>query len=203
MRCTLSQDLIDQAIAFHGHWCPGLAYGIRASEWVLTELCGRSRDEELVVLVETDMCAVDAIQCLTGCTFGKGNLVHKDYGKNAFTFFRRADGKAARLLIRPNLNPREHEKVAALNEKRRKTALSPDEEALLRETRDNMASWLMTAGLEEIFDIQPAEQPLPREARVVNSLICEACGESVMETRSRRYRAQTLCIPCFKGLVKR
>jgi formylmethanofuran dehydrogenase subunit E len=29
------------------------------------------------------MCAVDAIRFLTGCTFGKGNLVHLDHGKNA------------------------------------------------------------------------------------------------------------------------
>jgi formylmethanofuran dehydrogenase subunit E len=63
-----------------------LASGIRAAEWALTELCARSHDEELVAVVETDMCGVDAIQYLTGCTFGKGNLIHKDYGKNAFTY---------------------------------------------------------------------------------------------------------------------
>ena len=51
-------------------------------------------DEEIVAVVETEMCAVDAIQALTGCTFGKGNLIHRDWGKNAYTFFRRSDGKA-------------------------------------------------------------------------------------------------------------
>ena len=77
---TIDPVLVKQATDFHGHWCPGLAIGIRAAEWALKEL-GKAPDEEIVAVVETDMCGVDAIQSLTGCTFGKGNLIHKDYGK--------------------------------------------------------------------------------------------------------------------------
>ncbi len=54
-----------------------------------------------MAVVETDMCGVDAIQFLTGCTFGKGNLIHRDWGKNAFSFFRRSDGRAVRISLRP------------------------------------------------------------------------------------------------------
>ena len=100
---TIDPVLVKQATDFHGHWCPGLAIGIRAAEWALKEL-GKAPDEGIVAVVETDMCGVDAIQSLTGCTFGKGNLVHKDYGKSAFTFYRRQDGKAARLVARPDLH---------------------------------------------------------------------------------------------------
>ena len=82
---TIDPVLVKQATDFHGHWCPGLAIGIRAAEWALKEM-GKAPDEEIVAVVETDMCGVDAIQSLTGCTFGKGNLIHKDYGKSAFTF---------------------------------------------------------------------------------------------------------------------
>ncbi len=46
----------------------------------------------MVALVETDMCGVDAIQFLTGCTLGKGNLIQRDSGKNAYTFVRRSAG---------------------------------------------------------------------------------------------------------------
>lgn len=62
---------------------------------------GRSADEEVVAVVETDMCAVDAIQFLTGCTFDKSNLIFRDYGKNAFTFVRRSDNKAIRVMTKP------------------------------------------------------------------------------------------------------
>ena len=63
---------------------------------------GRAEDEEVVAMVETDMCAVDGIQSLTGCTFGKGNLLYKDHGKLAFTFYRRSDGKGVRLVFDAN-----------------------------------------------------------------------------------------------------
>ena len=77
----ISPRLIEETIRFHGHSCPGLALGIRAAEVALKE-SERAPDEEVVAVVETDMCGVDAIQYLTGCTFGKGNLIHLDYGKN-------------------------------------------------------------------------------------------------------------------------
>ena len=81
--------------------CPGLAMGIRAAEVALEEIGPHSADEEVAAVVETDMCAVDAIQFLTGCTFGKGNLVHRDHGKSAFTFQRRSDGRAVRVSALP------------------------------------------------------------------------------------------------------
>ncbi|MEW5914542.1 MAG: FmdE family protein, partial [Thermodesulfobacteriota bacterium] len=59
--CKLTQNQIDQVVNFHGHWCPGLAIGLRAGEYVLDNF-GRAADEEIVALVETDMCAVDADQ---------------------------------------------------------------------------------------------------------------------------------------------
>ncbi len=99
------RDMIEKVVDFHGHMCPGLAMGIRAAEVALNEVGPHSRDEEVVAVVETDMCAVDAIQFLVGCTFGKGNLVHRDYGKNAYTFVRRSDGRAIRVSARPEWGP--------------------------------------------------------------------------------------------------
>ena len=69
-------DTVERAREFHGHLCAGLTIGIRASQIALREIGPHSADEEVVAIVETDMCAVDAIQLLTGCTFGKGNLIN-------------------------------------------------------------------------------------------------------------------------------
>lgn len=44
-----------QAVAFHGHMCPGLAIGVRAAEVALREIGPHSADEEVVAVVETDM----------------------------------------------------------------------------------------------------------------------------------------------------
>jgi len=87
--------------AFHGYMCPGLAIGIRVAEQVLQEMGERPGDQGVIAIVETNNCAVDAIQFITGCTFGKGNLIHYDYGKNAFRFIHTGDQKAIRVVVRP------------------------------------------------------------------------------------------------------
>ena len=93
-----NHDRFAEAVAFHGHICPGLATGYRAAAVALERLrSGRSEDEELVVITETDACGVDAIQVITGCTVGKGNLFFKDHGKHAFTFINRKTGEAVRV----------------------------------------------------------------------------------------------------------
>ncbi len=84
----IDEETLTGAVHFHGHLCPGLALGIRATEIALEVIGPHAVDEEVVAIVETDMCGVDGIQFLTGCTFGKGNMIHRDYGKNAYTFVR-------------------------------------------------------------------------------------------------------------------
>jgi formylmethanofuran dehydrogenase subunit E len=202
MACKLTQDQIDATISFHGHWCPGLASGIRAAEWALAELGARSRDEELVAVVETDMCGVDAIQFLTGCTFGKGNLIHKDYGKNAFTFYRRSDGKAARLVARPGMYGDARQTLRQLHRKMLAESLTAEEEAVLKQTRAEITKLIMESRLADLFEIKEAVGPMPRKARILSSLICAKCGESVMESRTRKFQEQTLCIPCFEKMEK-
>jgi len=194
----IPDDVIEAAIRFHGHSCPGLAIGIRAAEVALRDI-GRADDEDILAVVETDMCGVDAIQFLTGCTFGKGNLIHLDYGKNAFTFYRRRDGKAIRLVTRPAvMGPPPDNTVVALREKEAAgKPLSPEEKDRLQEAVDARTRYVMDAALEEIFDIQPVSTPAPKPARIMKSVPCEACGETVMESRTRRFMGQTLCIPCF------
>jgi len=199
MACALSREQIKGTKAFHGHWCPGLATGIRAAEWALATL-GRAADEEIVAVVETDMCAVDAIQYLCGCTYGKGNLIHLDYGKNAFSFYRRRDGRAARLVSRPNLFPDIRGAQAELNRKRQAGGLSAEEEKRFRDLRTELSSRIMTAEFDDLFAIGQPTQTMPATARILNSRICDACGEAVMETRTRQRQGKTYCIPCFERL---
>ena len=70
----LSSRDFTQCVEFHGHICPGLAIGFRAARILMGRLNVRKApDEELLAIVETDACGADAIQVMTGCTFGKGN----------------------------------------------------------------------------------------------------------------------------------
>ena len=199
MGCELTPEQIKATTDFHGHWCPGLATGIRAAEWALSEI-GKSGDEEIVAVVETDMCGVDAIQFLTSCTFGKGNLIHKDYGKNAFTFYRRSDNKAARLVIRPDAYGDEHKRLGPLHAKMVKEGLTPTEEEEWRQIRAKISERIMSSDLNDLFEVKEPAEPVPSKARILSSLMCDSCNELVMESRTRRMGGKTFCIPCFEAL---
>jgi formylmethanofuran dehydrogenase subunit E len=196
----LNEKQIDEVERFHGHWCPGLAIGIRVSELALLELGARAKDEELVAVVETGMCGVDAIQYLTGCTLGKGNLILRDYGKMAFSFYRRVDGRRIRIVMNPQQQDAE---VMELRKKKDTVGLSATEEQRWAQWRKLRSEGILKADLKQLFSVNAHEEPIPARARMLPSLRCEACGEATMESRTRRLLGQVLCIPCFDALDKR
>jgi len=198
----MDPELVKQAIDFHGHWCPGLAIGVRAAQWALQQM-GKAPDEEIVAVVETDMCGIDAIQALIGCTFGKGNLIYKDYGKNAFTFYRRRDGKSARLVFNRAAYGNTGSQLGSLHRKLLEEGLTPEEEKQWKESRAMASKLVMEADLNDLFEVKPAPESVPEKARILASLVCDACNEAVMETRTRRMHEKTLCIPCFEAMEKR
>jgi formylmethanofuran dehydrogenase subunit E len=77
-----------QIVEFHGHKVMD----------VLNK--SRAEDEELAAIVENDACGVDALQCLSGCTFGKGNLLFGDDGKHVYTLYRRSSRKGVRVSLK-------------------------------------------------------------------------------------------------------
>ena len=194
---------LDGVRAFHGHWCPGLALGIRVSEVALSAMGPHAQDEEIVAIVEADNCAVDAIQYLTGCTFGKGNLIHLDYGKNAFTFVRRSDGKAVRVVVRPGAWGRESGDDRTLSEEAPGSEPAAEPVPMREPTRADRAQSILDAPLEEILDVEEVDRKIPKRARIHDAVKCSSCGEHVMETRARLFRGEVLCIPCFEGRDRR
>ncbi len=199
---ALTPEEIWRVVDFHGHWCPGLAIGIRAGELALAEF-GRAGDEEVVAVVETDMCGVDAIQVLTGCTFGKGNLLHRDYGKIAFTFYRRRDAKALRLVFEADRLGGPDHATEELQQKRAVGTLTAEESAQLDAYRAEWSRRIMSADVADVFRVEPAVGPIPQRARLMPSLVCDACGEKTMESRTRRLNGQVVCPPCFERLDRR
>jgi len=173
------KELMDKAAEFHGHSCPGLAIGVMAAKYVLDHESAFSIDEELVAIVENNNCSVDGLQALLGTTFGKGNLIFKDYGKNSYTFFNRSTNKAVRLAIKENLFANK--------------GLS----------REELIDYLLNSKPEDIFDIKQAGIPVPEYAPIRESIICYNCGEPTMDTRMREYEGVELCIPCYEEEMKK
>lgn len=196
MTSQIPDETIEQVVNFHGHSCPGLAIGIRASELARQEL-GDLPDAQMVCIAETDMCGVDAVQYLTGCTFGKGNLIHRDYGKMAFTFFDRNNGRGFRCLLKSGARGDLDEEMSSLQRKIASGGASDAEQARCNELRRQMQDRLMASDLDELFEVMEPKERMPSPARILVSLVCEACGEATMESRTRRFAGKTLCQPCF------
>lgn len=196
----IDEQTVERVAAFHGHMCPGLAMGVQAAQLALREIGPHAADEEVVAVVETDMCGVDAIQFLTGCTFGKGNLLHRDYGKNAYSFFRRSDGRAVRIVGRPDTWQRdpEHQELFA---RIRSGEATDAERDRFRELHEAQSRRVLERDPDELFSVQELDERPPRPARIHASVPCERCGEAVMETRVRRLGGRELCQPCFEAAL--
>lgn len=202
MGCSVNKELIEKTIAFHGHSCPGLVIGIRVAELALKKL-GDAEKKDLVAVVETDMCGVDAIQFLTGCTFGKGNLIHRDYGKIAFSFYDRSKNVGFRAVLRQDISGDVGSELRRLMEKVENGTANEEQQNRLGQLRSELQERYMKADLEEMFIVEEPRLPVPKAPRILSSLQCEACGEMTMESRTRRFGGKTLCQPCFEKVEQK
>lgn len=189
---TIDNRAVDQAVAFHRSLCPGLAVGIKAAQIAVSEL-GEGPDD-LVALVESDICAVDGVQAITGCTLGNRNLILRDWGKNAYTFWRRSDGAAIRISGKPAWDPI----YQALRKKVNAGEATTTELELFEEQTEAEARRILAADPYTLFEVTTIVAPVPQTSAVDPWITCAHCGEYVMETRTRRVGGQTVCTPCFE-----
>jgi formylmethanofuran dehydrogenase subunit E len=77
------------------------------------------------------------------------------------------------------------------------------EEERTNALRAEQQAHYMQLPLEEMFLIEETPAPPPRPARILDSLACAECGEMTMESRTRRFDGQTLCIPCFEQVEQK
>ena len=192
----LSSEDLTKCIEFHGHSCPGLAIGFQAARTLLERLgVTKAPDEELVAVVETDACGADAIQVMTGCTFGKGNFVFKNYGKHAFSLFDRRKGKGVRVCLRPDAFRMDPVSLS-LSEKVRKDGASAKEMERYQQLQQERVKKILNADTESLFKIEEILPDLPPKARIVESRICDLCGEPTKIDLLRETKGKKVCIPC-------
>ncbi len=195
----MNSDEFQKCVAFHGHICPGLATGFRAAQAAMEKLKEeRSEDEEVVAVVETDACSADAVQVLTGCTFGKGNFFYKDYGKMALTLLSRNSGKGVRVAIRPDAFQPDAEHHALI-QKMIAGKADEQEKNRFQDLHLKRTSDLLEAPLEKLFTIREATVNLPPKARIEVSEICSACGEPVMPSKMELADDRKVCRGCLGG----
>lgn len=185
-----------RAVSFHGHLCAGLTIGVRAARIALRELGPNEAGSALYAIVETAMCPTDAIQVLTGCTFGRGTLLHLDHGKSVFTFVRRADGYALRLAARSEGWPPDHPERQLLQQQIQAGTAGPEVYARHQALLDERALALLEVPEAQLFDLRAVVPPLLAAPRPLTQARCAACGEPVLASHMRRSGDRDLCAPC-------
>jgi formylmethanofuran dehydrogenase subunit E len=178
--------LLSESVRFHGHLCPGQVIGVRMAMLGLRasgihDPRGKDR-KDIIVFVETDRCAADAIQSATGCSLGRRTMKFMDYGKMAATFLNLRTNRAVR--------------VVAKEEARHKA------KGYFHEIEDKYKAQLEAYKImsdEELFDMMKVHvkiNPEDMPGRPLGREKCDFCGEYVQDMREVHRNRKVLCRPC-------
>jgi formylmethanofuran dehydrogenase subunit E len=178
------EEYLVEAERNHGHMCPGQVLGVRMA----MVGCRRVGIEEpragkrLIVYVEIDRCAADAINTVTGCRLGRRTLKFRDFGKLAATFLNTETGEAARVVAKEASRELARELYAHLPTRKEQQLAAyrarPDQD-LFRIERVRVT----------LDDADLPGHPLTR-------VRCDECGEGVNDRREIRRHDRTLCRAC-------
>jgi formylmethanofuran dehydrogenase subunit E len=161
--------------------------------------------EEVVAIVECNNCFTDGIQMVTGCTFGNNALIFKDLGKTAVTVARREDGKAVRLIVRPDYRPKMLARYPNAGPLFQKVVVerngTPEEMHRFHHLFAAISRRELQTPLEDQFHLQSLTIDMPHYAPIFESLICSVCGEQAMASRVVEREGQIFCRACAGGKV--
>ncbi len=181
------ERLLEGSAKEHGHLCPGQVIGVRMALLGLN-LLGLENPKEtqdikkIIVYVEIDRCATDAISYVTGVKLGRRSLKFKDHGIMAATFVNLESGKAFRIL-----STESSRKIADI--------YAPD----IADPHTRQLEAYKKMPLSELFEvsrvnvtINESDMPGPATCKVS----CEACGVVIRDNKEVLYENKTLCHAC-------
>jgi len=183
------EALLRESVKAHGHLCPGQVLGVKMSLLGMRKVGiqdPRNKDKKnLLVFVELDRCATDAIQSVTGCSLGRRTMKFMDYGKMAATFVNLETGKAVRVSGREDAR----EKAKGVNNGGgHKYA---EQIAAYKMMREN-----------ELFDTMEVDVQLRPEdmpGRPMKRIKCDLCREDIQDMREVYKEGKVVCRSCAGG----
>jgi formylmethanofuran dehydrogenase subunit E len=182
------QQLLDESVQKHGHLCAGQVIGVRMA-MLGCRLVGivDPKDEkfrkQLIVFVEIDRCAADAIASVTGCQLGKRTLKFMDFGINAATFVNLATRQSYRIV-----STESSRELARHYASPGATSLQQQQLTGYRYMPDNLLFTVQRVSLSLGDGDMPGPPRLHR--------VCVACGITVRDGREITVGDQVLCRAC-------
>lgn len=167
---------------------------------VAREAIGPALDDPdaVAAIIERNCRPTDAIQALTACTFGAGNLITRDWGKSAYTFVRKADGYAVRIVRRPATAT-----AAALTTSQPASdgTAAPGGPGTAPEgaaAKEHRGWQILEQPARDFLAVQDVDVPVPAKAtRPPTPLVsCPDCREDVVEAEAVSLGGEVVCVPC-------
>lgn len=183
------EKLLAESAKIHGHLCPGQVLGVKMSMLGLSEIGifdpkGKDR-KSIIVFVEMDRCATDAVQSVTGCSLGHRTMKLMDYGKMAATFVNLRTDRAVRVIAREDSRQKAKEYFPEIEDKYKGQfeayKVMPDDE--------------LFDVLEVTVRINPEDMP----GRPLKRIPCDVCGEHVQDMREVHAAGKVMCKACAGG----
>ena len=188
------ETLLEGSVEAHGHLCAGQVVGVRMA-MLGCELIGLDNPSQMpqikkiIVYIEIDRCAADAIAYVTGVKLGRRSLKFVDNGIMAATFVNLENGKAVRIV-----STEESRDLAA--------RYAPD----IADKRQQQLEAYKRMPDDALFQIQPVivdvpihDMPGPSRFKVQ----CERCGQVVRDKKEILQGGKVLCKPCAYGTYYR
>ncbi len=178
--------LLEESVKIHGHLCPGQVLGVRMSilglkEAEIEDPKGKG-SKGIIVFVEMDRCATDAVQSVTGCSLGRRTMKFMDYGKMAATFLNLRTGRAVRVAAKEESRWTAVDLFSAIGNKY----------AAQIEAYKIMPDENLFAVMEVTVKINPEDRP----GRPLRRIKCDSCGECVQDMREVYREGKVLCRSC-------
>jgi len=184
------EELLASSASAHGHLCPGQVVGVRMA-MLGCRLIGldhpRSQDQikKVIVYVEMDRCAADAVAHVTGAKLGRRSLKFMDYGILAATFLNLESQEAFRIL-----STEESRSLAQV--------YAPeilDERLQQLEAYKRMPDSVLFRVQQVTLKVGELDLPGPTRRKVS----CRRCGQVVRDGKDVVLDGEILCVPCARG----
>jgi len=184
------ETLLNGSARAHGHLCPGQVIGVRMA-MTGCRLIGldKPRDlpqiKKLIIYVEIDRCATDAISFVTGVKLGRRSLKFVNNGIMAATFVNLETQKTFRIVSTEESRNLVKLYAPDITDKRQQQL-----EAYKKMNEDDLFT------IEEVFvDVPACDMPGPTKFKAV----CEKCKIVVRDKREVMKNDKILCRSCALG----
>lgn len=183
-------------VAFHGCYCLDIAMGYRVSKALLREMgddMGNMKD--VYAYVGAPTCAVDAIQQMTGCTFGKRNLVFTNTGKSVFVMQNARTGKAVRAYCH-YWDDFDHAQLREQRQAAHAPTATPEQKTAFGALLDRQVQGILAAPETTLFTLARVALETPLRSSKYVSEPCVVCGEFTKVDLLQDRDGKKLCAEC-------